>query len=121
MTEKEKTEVQIVHMGRGAEVLAAMAGPDNMFLAFEFLDSEGKQIRMQYESPKALLSLYEAIGNAQSMTLIRNMNLFNMLHEEVGCAQAHELLARSLEDLIEPPTEAEPPKPHLQIVPNSTH
>lgn len=117
MTDKKSPEKQTIRMGRGAEVFAAMAGPDNMFMALELHDSEGKIINVQFEGPKALLSFYEALGNMQNMTLIRNMNLFNMLHEEVGCAQAHELMARSIEDLIEPSEKkVEDNKPTLTIV-----
>lgn len=119
MSEKEENEKKFLtlHLAAEAQINGFMTGPDDMFLGLEIIDDDGNKVLAVFRSPKAITALYEAIGNAQNMTLIRNMKVFNMLHDEVGCPQAHEIMARSLEDLIDPPQEvAETKKVNLTLV-----
>lgn len=112
------TENTNIRMGAGSKIYSGLTGPENLLLCLQLVDSDGKTYEVNFESPKALLNLYTALSDAQNMTLTRTMNLFNMMHDEIGCQQSHELLHRSIADLTDdaPPGEEVPTKPHLHIV-----
>lgn len=118
MSENEDTSPLKIELTKGTKINGFMAGPDDLLLGLEIVPEDGPKVVLIFCAPGPITELFDALGNAQNMTLIRNMKVLNILHEEVGCPQAHEIMARSLEDLIETPTsEADGKKPpELYIV-----
>lgn len=125
MTEKEIIEpIANLMMDSDSDISTYMTGPDDMFLGMEFRDAEGRVVLLNFTSPKMLNELFAALGNAMNMNIMRNMNTFTILHDEVGCKRSHEIMAEALADLVDHKTvisnggedEDAPKKPTLTIV-----
>lgn len=125
MTEKEIIEpIANLMMDSDSGISTFMTGPDDMFLGMEFKDADGNIVLINFTSPHMINEMFAALGNAMNMSIMRNMNTFSILHEEVGCKRSHEIMAESLEDLVDQKTvisnggedEDAPKKPTLTIV-----
>lgn len=125
MTEKEIIEpIANLMMDSDSDISTFMTGPDDMFLGMEFKDADGKIVLINFTSPHMINEMFAALGNAMNMGIIRNMNTFSILHKEVGCQRSHEIMAESLEDLVDQKTiinkddkdDEGPKKPTLTVV-----